>query len=272
MIRTMTSPLPPPEPPATAPTESDVEAVSLATIEHQGTKLVVKERGLTRFVQLPVDCLHNVEAAGVVTVVLNGERAGTVLVHLSAVDAESRALIAKLYRREAPDIVQRALATPGSRVVGAPNAAPVAPVEPGTLEFDGHVIVLTINEEQWFSLPDADDRPRLVGRSTAEGFAVVLELELADRTRRRVGIEPAARSSAERATLFLRSTKSPAQQTLITWEYRVVKNMLASSFEEQLNTLGQQGWEVVAITGLDGVMTLTGNKLMAVLKRRTRRR
>lgn len=44
--------------------------------------------------------------------------------------------------------------------------------------------------------------------------------------------------------------------------------MFAGSLEETLNTLGDQGWEVVSIAGLDGAFSsITGNKLYAVLKR-----
>jgi len=51
------------------------------------------------------------------------------------------------------------------------------------------------------------------------------------------------------------------------WEYRVVKNLTAARLEESLNSLGAEGWELVAMAGLDGVLSVTGNKLYAVMKR-----
>lgn len=54
---------------------------------------------------------------------------------------------------------------------------------------------------------------------------------------------------------------------MITWEYKIVRNMLANNLEDSLNILGRGGWEVVSLAGVDGAFTLTGNKLYAVLKR-----
>lgn len=265
----------PPPTPADAPDESGTAAgspVSLATVERQGSKLVVKGQGLTRFVHLPVECVHLSDDGETVTVVLAGEHAASVVIRLSPIDAASRAVIDQLPRGHAPDVVQRALDRGGAGAVSHPVGAANRPVEAGSLEFDGHVVAISIGDEHHCYLPNSADGPRLSGRSVAEGFAFVLEMEFSDRTRRRIGVVESDRRSAERALLFLRGGVSSTGSSTITWEYRVVKNMLATSFEEQLNTLGQQGWEVVAITGLDGVMTFTGNKLVAVLKRPRRRR
>ena len=51
------------------------------------------------------------------------------------------------------------------------------------------------------------------------------------------------------------------------WEYQGVRRTFGDQLENDLNLLGDQGWELVSIAGLDRVVTLTGNKIIAVLKR-----
>lgn len=52
------------------------------------------------------------------------------------------------------------------------------------------------------------------------------------------------------------------------WQYLVVRKWFGQTLEDELNRLGEEGWELVAITGIDGAVTsLTGNKLFAVMKR-----
>lgn len=75
---------------------------------------------------------------------------------------------------------------------------------------------------------------------------------------------------ANQALLATRAVavKRSAPRTLERWEYKVVKNALADRIEEMLNELGRDGWELVSLAGLDGTFTVTGNKLVAVMKRR----
>lgn len=51
------------------------------------------------------------------------------------------------------------------------------------------------------------------------------------------------------------------------WEYRVVSKTFGDDLQSELNGYGEQGWEVVSLAGMNGTMTLTGNKFTALLKR-----
>lgn len=53
----------------------------------------------------------------------------------------------------------------------------------------------------------------------------------------------------------------------IRWQYRVISATFGSALEAELNKWGTAGWEVVSIAGMNGTLTLTGNKLTALLKR-----
>ncbi len=54
---------------------------------------------------------------------------------------------------------------------------------------------------------------------------------------------------------------------LTRWQYRLVSTTFGSSLERELNDLGSEGWELVAMAGLGGTATLTGNKFTAIMKR-----
>ena len=51
------------------------------------------------------------------------------------------------------------------------------------------------------------------------------------------------------------------------WEYKVITATFGASLESDLNDWGSLGWEVVSMAGMNGTMTLTGNKIFVVLKR-----
>lgn len=51
------------------------------------------------------------------------------------------------------------------------------------------------------------------------------------------------------------------------WEYKVEKATFGNDLEAKLNHWGLRGWEVITMAGLNGTMTLTGNKIFVVMKR-----
>ena len=62
-------------------------------------------------------------------------------------------------------------------------------------------------------------------------------------------------------------TRSESPQTC--WEYKVVSATFGTKLEVELNAWGSDGWEVVSIAGMSGTVTVTGNKIFVVLKRRS---
>lgn len=53
----------------------------------------------------------------------------------------------------------------------------------------------------------------------------------------------------------------------LQWEYKIVSATFGNKLEAELNRYGLAGWEVVSIAGMNGTMTLTGNKFTALMKR-----
>ena len=53
------------------------------------------------------------------------------------------------------------------------------------------------------------------------------------------------------------------------WEYKVISATFGGKLETELNAWGADGWEVVSIAGMGGTVTVTGNKIFVVLKRRS---
>jgi hypothetical protein len=51
------------------------------------------------------------------------------------------------------------------------------------------------------------------------------------------------------------------------WRYRVISATFGADLERTLNRYGAAGWEVVSISAASGFMTLTGNKIFALVKR-----
>lgn len=51
------------------------------------------------------------------------------------------------------------------------------------------------------------------------------------------------------------------------WEYKIVSATFGDKLERLLNKMGAAGWEVVSISAANGTMTLTGNKIFALMKR-----
>ena len=248
--------------------------VVISSVEREPNKLVIRQGGLTRFVHLPVQCLHRAAQDGVVTVVLHSNNQGGVHLLLSENDQPSLGVVDALPAGNRPEVVMQVLAA-AKQPAGAPArrlGAPVVPEEPGRIEYDGQVITVVAGDQHFHFRPDDVTTPVHVGTGKADDGDLVVELEFGDRTRRRIKVAAPALRSTERALLFLRKRSGGTAGRSTALEYKIVKNMLASSLEEQLNALGRDGWELVAMTGLDGVMTLTGNKLLAVLKRPRRGR
>lgn len=53
------------------------------------------------------------------------------------------------------------------------------------------------------------------------------------------------------------------------WEYKVISATFGAKIETELNAWGADGWEVISIAGMSGTVTVTGNKIFVVLKRRS---
>lgn len=51
------------------------------------------------------------------------------------------------------------------------------------------------------------------------------------------------------------------------WEYKIERATFSKDLEGRLNTWGARGWEVIAMTGISGAVTLTGNKIFVIMKR-----
>ena len=51
------------------------------------------------------------------------------------------------------------------------------------------------------------------------------------------------------------------------WRYRIVSATFGADLERTLNRYGKAGWEVVSISAANGTLTLTGNKIFALMKR-----
>jgi len=49
----------------------------------------------------------------------------------------------------------------------------------------------------------------------------------------------------------------------------VISATFGGKLETELNAWGADGWEVVSIAGMGGTVTVTGNKIFVVLKRRS---
>ena len=66
-------------------------------------------------------------------------------------------------------------------------------------------------------------------------------------------------------------TVEPSSINQMLWEYKVISATFGGKLETELNTWGAIGWEVVSIAGMGGTVTVTGNKIFVVLKRRSLR-
>lgn len=51
------------------------------------------------------------------------------------------------------------------------------------------------------------------------------------------------------------------------WQYRIVSATFGGDLEQVLNRYGMAGWEVLSVSAANGTLTITGNKIFALLKR-----
>lgn len=265
-------PAPPPPPPAATPTATPAAAAApaapkLKTLRQEKEKLILDGGGL-RYIHLPAHCIFRSEDAGVVTAVIANQM-GNVVALLSALDQDSLTVLGRIPFRPDPVAADKALNTQTSAPSFAGARPPAAiPEIAGHLSFDGHVLEIVIGDDTLFFRPDDPARPLLAASKPHPEGGLVVDLEVATHGRVRVRVSGAEECrQSQRAVLFLRTQQATATRKRTRWEYRVVRNMMASSLESSLNELGRDGWEVVSITGMDGAFTLTGNKLFAVVKR-----
>lgn len=140
---------------------------------------------------------------------------------------------------------------------------------PGAIECDGQMLSVYAGESSYHYLIGRDALPIVMRSKTADDGSLSVHLDLGTQGHCRLRVAPEEVRQSRKALVYLQQPVQPTGRVgRIQWEYKVVKNMMAASLEEQLNQLGGDGWEVVSLAGLDGVFSVTGNKLYAVLKRR----
>lgn len=239
------------------------------TVAASPTKLTLQSGSSARYLHLPLFVLHREPVDGGVCFVLHSPEMGNTVVHVELADLASQSVLDRLPKKSDPAAVQRALAAPTAQRVTVLEL----PEVPGRIEFDGQIVTVFAGDERFHLLVGRDELPVKQSSSMETDGSMLLQIEMRGVGQRRLRVPPSSVLMTEKSLLLIEAERMSARASAPSrWEYRLVKNMLASSLEDQLNQLGRDGWEVVALTGLDGVMTLTGNKLMAVLKRPLRGR
>jgi hypothetical protein len=247
------------------------------TAHQQGARLTLKSSGMSYFRNGTQYLLHVEPEYGAIRYVIDSDADGALALLVDPNDATSRALLQSLTRREKPDLLARVLASRR----GASGPVVEAPTEavPGNLFCDGSIFTMVAGNQTSHFLLGRDRIPHVTSFESTDAGGIVVVLQTMPTEWCRIHVDAHDVFEATKALAYIRPAAQPAtnavgEQPKVTqsWEYKIVKNMLASSLEEALNSLGASGWEVVSITGMDGVMSWTGNKLYAVLKRpRTRR-
>ena len=253
-----------------------VELFQLFTVSAETNKLVLRSGGGNRYLHFPLTVLHRDAQEATVLYVLFNPEMGSSAVRVSDVDEASLAVLDRLPKGRNEEVVQRVLLGGAAKAGGASARAGAVldlPEVTGWIEFDGRVVSIIMGAERKHYLLGVDDMPTVIAKADLEDGSITVQLTLPGVGQRRLRVPSQLVIGTEKSLLFFRGTTSKGDDSArIRWEYRIVKNMMASSLEAQLNQLGGDGWEVVSIAGLDGVLTLTGNKLFAVLKRPRARR
>lgn len=185
-------------------------------------------------------------------------------------DADSIAILDALPVVDSPQAVEKALAELEARRQGRSKLPPI-PRLPGRFDVDGSVVTIIMGDDRHDLVNNVDEMPTIRNdeETTDAGLAVELIMPGAKRATI-VEVTPEHVEDTRRALAVVKAAgraKTKGSGT-VRWQYKVIRNMTANRLEESLNQLGGQGWELVALAGLDGVVSLTGNKLYAVLKRR----
>jgi hypothetical protein len=247
------------------------------TAHQQGAKLTLKSGGLSQFRSGTQYLLHVEPEYGAIRYVLDSDEDGALALLVDPNDAASRALLQSLTRRENPGALERVLAA--RRASRGPLVEAPTEVVPGNLFCDGRIFTMVAGNQTSHFLLGRDRTPHVSSFESTDTGGIVVVLQTTPTEWYRIHVDAHDVFEATKALAYVRPAAQPATNAVgeqpkatQSWEYKIVKNMLASSLEEALNSLGASGWEVVSITGMDGVMSWTGNKLYAVLKRpRTRR-
>ncbi len=108
-----------------------------------------------------------------------------------------------------------------------------------------------------------------------DGEGLIVKLRCRAESPVRVRVDEADLDDAFKSLAMLRvhapdGADDSDENAELRWRYRVVKATFGDGFEDRLNEYGVLGWEIVSITAMDSTLTLTGNKLFAVLKQQYR--
>ncbi|MEM9466427.1 MAG: DUF2510 domain-containing protein [Actinomycetota bacterium] len=232
-------------------------------------KLAFRHGGSTSFLSGDIACYDRTEEGGYLRYIVGSTDRFANAVFIDALDHESRAILDALPERDSPKAVDQALTALASQQA---RKTTVTPLERhvGSASAEGSIVTIHLGDDRHDLVVGADEMPSIRGdERTDDGLVVELVMP---GSKRAVIMEvaPDEVEASLRALALIRANARAAsgpaaKQT--RWQYKVIRNMTANKLEESLNQLGSQGWELVAIAGLDGVVSLTGNKLYAVLKR-----
>lgn len=239
---------------------------TVEVVRQSPTKLVVvKAGGSKMFVNGAARCLDRAIVDGRIRFVIESDSTRPQLIVVSEQDTPSVEVLDSLPRQSSPDVVRELVA----------SATPPEPLVPtaGGIVVDGSVLTVHAAEDRADFVIDSEQLPTVTDADLAADGGDV-HLMLPDRTRLHLLVAAKHVDDTQKAIAVIRATSNGATEETVSslsttrWQYKVVKNLTANKLEETLNGYGRAGWELVSMTGLDGVMTLTGNKLYAVLKRR----
>jgi hypothetical protein len=197
-------------------------------------------------------------------IVLNASR-GPVLISVSDADADSQRILGSIPYRFDAKVASRVIGVVAGETEGLGSAS----LEKLEVKVEGLVFSISIGPKPKHYLIGRDLLPRVLSvhelLPPPAKRIVTIEFPSGDQA---VGtVEAHERDDFHRVATYMERTDGKPLSQAAGFEYRIVKNMLASNLEEQLNVLGKDRWEVVSLASADGVWTWTGNKLFAVLKR-----
>ncbi len=238
--------------------------MQLAEIAAVGGRLEVRSGGVTRFLNGKVVRHDRHEEGGSVRYVIATERGGPQCLFVHAQDSESCRILDALKYVDDDRAVTLALAAIGTTL-------PEPPLIEGSIEFDGRILTVMAGDSRADFLLGSDDLPVVVEDEPADaegGWIVTLKPPGSPPVRLSVSAGRTDATLKSIAVLRAEARGGPATVT-VRWRYKIVRSTFSDNLEESLNVLGAAGWELVALTGIDGALSLTGNKFYAVLKRQT---
>ncbi len=234
-------------------------------------KLALARGGLTSWLYGDVRRYDREVDGDTVRYVVDTSEAPPTVIFVSAADEASLSILDALQAKHDPDKVAAALHTLRESRRSHWKPEPTLHL-PGRFEINGSVATIMLGDDRHDLVVGSDPLPAIRGQDRTDDGGLAVELTMPG-TKRPIIIDVASDDAAlsQRALAVIKASSAPEKGlsgSRERWEYKVIRNMTANRLEESLNTLGAHGWELVAMAGLDGVVSITGNKLYAVLKRR----